>query len=429
MSSLEKNAPILMQLSTFVSKFKSINIDNNTLDQTAEVTADTYATAFSGIATEAFLSARKSKNLLFGEGSYAIWGTNIKTSLLGAIFFNALAISSTDFDEGHREAVGHPASAVVPVAMVLGEHLNKSQTEVLKSIIIGYETSTRFSKARSKEKITTYSTGRWAALGSATTAAYLLDLNTEQIAQALSNAAVLSPAMLGGSTDVSTGSMSKEGVAWAVQSGVQSAMIAGDGFSGPYLFIDATDDYDAEILLNDLGKTWLINSNYFKPYACCRWLHPALKAAEEIINSNSIKFGEIKAIRAFTFSRILDLVEHKYPKNSVEAQFHLPFTIALMLQFGEVKPGHFQTANLNNKDTISLVDKICLGADDKYSAAFPAKLQSRLEVEMNSGVKIIKEILIAPWENGIHPTQQELRQKFNKQLKGFAHLDWDSFFA
>ena len=251
-----------MQLSTFVSEFKSINIDNNTLDQTAKVSADTYATAFSGIATEAFLSAVKSKNLLFGDGNSGIWGTNKETSLLGAIFYNALAISSTDFDEGHREAVGHPASAVVPVALVLGEHLNKSKIEVLKSIIIGYEVSTRFSKARNKEKITTYSTGRWAALGSASTAAYLLDMGTEQIAQALSNAAVLSPAMLGGSTDVSTGSMSKEGVAWAVQSGVQSAMLAGDGFSGPYLFIDATDDYNAEILLKNLGKTWLINSNY-----------------------------------------------------------------------------------------------------------------------------------------------------------------------
>jgi len=429
MSSLEKNAPILMQLSAFVSEFKSINIDKITLDHAAKVAADTYATAFSGITTEAFASAEEAKELLFGQGKFGIWGTNKKLSILGAIFYNALAISSTDYDEGHRKAVGHPASAVVPVALVLGGYLKKSLTEILKSIIIGYEISTRFSNSRNKDKITTYSTGRWAALGSATTASYLLGLNTEQIAQALSNAAVLSPAMLGGSTDVSTGSMSKEGVAWAVQSGVQSALMAKDGFSGPYLFIDATDDYNTEPLLKDLGESWLINSNYFKPYACCRWLHPAISAAQAISEDQSFNINEISEIRIFSFSRALDLVEHKYPENTVEAQFHLPFTIALMLQFGEVNPGHFQAANLKNKNLILLIDKTHLETDIKYSDTFPTDLQSRVEIELNTGKKFVKEILVAPWENGSHPSQQQLKQKFDKQVEEFEHLNWDSFFV
>ena len=418
-----------MEISDFISNFKNIDIDKKTIEHAAMVNADTYATAFSGIATEAFRSAIVSSNLLFGNGDTGIWGTNKKTSLLGAIFYIALAISSTDFDEGHRKAVGHPASAVVPVAIVLGDYLKKSQSEILKSVIIGYEISSRFSSARNKEKITTYSTGRWAALGSATTAAFLLDLSPEQTAQALSNAAILSPAMLGGSTDVSTGSMSKEGVAWAVQSGVQSALMAKDGFSGPYLFVDATDDYDAEVLLKDLGVSWLINSNYFKPFACCRWLHPAINATQVILNNYSFETNDISEIKVFSFSRALDLVEHKYPENTVEAQFHLPFTIALMLHDGEVKPRHFQKTNLKNKDLILLMDKIHLETDEKYSAAFPAQLQSRVEIELNSGKKFVKEILVAPWENGFHPSEQELKQKFDKQVDGFEHLNWESFFV
>jgi 2-methylcitrate dehydratase PrpD len=428
MSSIGKNAPSLKGISDFISNFKNIDVDKKTIGHSSMLTADTYATAFSGIETEAFKTAIKSKGLLFGEGRFEIWGTGKKTSLLGAIFYNALAISSTDFDEGHRGAVGHPASAVVPVALVLGGFLKKSLSVVLKSVIVGYEISTRFSMARNKEKITTYSTGRWAALGSAATAAYLSGLNAKQISQALSNAAVLSPAMLGGSTDVSTGSMSKEGVAWAVQAGVQSALMAKDGFSGPYLFVDATDDYIADILLKDLGKSWLINSNYFKPYACCRWLHPAVKASGEIINSNTFKLNEIKTIRVFAFARALDLVEHKYPENTVEAQFHLPFTIALMLQYGEVKPGHFQKAELNNKDLVVLMDEIRLITDEEYSAAFPAQLQSRVEIVLNSGKKFVKEVLVAPWEHGFHPSLQELKQKFDKQAEGAEHRNWESFF-
>ena len=51
--------------------------------------------------------------------------SKLRLSLPGSVFYNALSISSTDFDEGHRKAVGHPASVVIPVALVLGNDLKK----------------------------------------------------------------------------------------------------------------------------------------------------------------------------------------------------------------------------------------------------------------------------------------------------------------
>ena len=428
MTKLKEKAPNLTQIAEFILRFKNANVDAKTLSHAATVTADTYGTAFSAIKTDAFKTAFSSIELLFGKGDFEIWGSNKGSSFLGSVFYNALAISSTDFDEGHRKAVGHPASAVVPVALVLGKFLNKTQNEILKSVIIGYEIGTRFSMARVKEKITTYSTGRWAALASAATAAYLLDLNSDKISHALSNAAVLSPAMLGGSTDVSTGSMSKEGVAWAVQSGMQSALMAKDGFSGPYLFVDDHDDYNSDILLAGLGNSWLINSNYFKPYACCRWLHSAIKAAEEIRNDEDFDLGEIEEIKIFTFSRALDLVSDKYPDNTVKAQFHLPFTVALMLINGRVSPEYFQIDNLSKSSVLSLIDKTTLLAEEKYTSAFPAKLPSRVEIKFANGRSLKKEVLVAPWEYGFHPSTAELKKKFELQTIGLSNIEWESFF-
>lgn len=428
MTKLKEKAPLLSEIAEFIYEFKNSIIDDKTLAHVSDVVADTYGTAFSGIKTNAFLSAIKSSELLFGQGDFEVWGTNRRLSLLGAIFYNSLAISSTDFDEGHRKAVGHPASAVVPVALVLGKFLNKTQNEILRSVIVGYEIGTRFSMARVKEKITTYSTGRWAAIATAATAAYLLDLSVDKISHALSNAAVLSPAMLGGSTDVSTGSMSKEGVAWAVQSGAQSALMAKDGFSGPYLFVDAHDDYNAEILLSELDNAWLINSNYFKPYACCRWLHSAIKAAEEIRNDEGFSLGEIEKIEIFTFARVLDLVNEKYPDNTVKAQFHLPFAVALMLIFGRVSPDYFQKDSLSKSSVLSLIDKTTLVAEEKYTSAFPANLPSRVEIKFANGRSLKKEVLVAPWEYGFHPSASELKKKFEMQTSGFHHMEWSSFF-
>ena len=428
MSNLRITAPLLIRLADFIHRFKELKPDRKTLNHTSMVVADTYGTAFSGIHTDAFQSALKSKDLLFGQGNFKIWGTEERSSLLGAIFYNTLAISSTDFDEGHRSAVGHPASAVVSVAMILGEYLNKTYLEIIKSVIIGYEIGTRFSMSRVKDKITTYSTGRWAAMATASTAAYLIGLTTDETSHALSNAAVLSPAMLGGSTDVSTGSMSKEGVAWAVQAGVQSAFMAKDGFSGPYLFVDDHEDYNSDTLLSGLRDSWLINSNYFKPYACCRWLHSGIRAAEEIRNTSDFSLSEIEAIKIHTFSRAIDLMDEKYPDNIVKAQFHFSFVVAVMLINGRLIPEYFRNENLKSDSILKLIDKITVEPDQNYTEAFPARLPSRVEIRYSKNKSISKEILVAPWEFGSHPDDSELKQKFDLQTKGYNHLDWDSFF-
>jgi 2-methylcitrate dehydratase PrpD len=423
----ENNNLYLNSLASFIVDFKNTQLDESSFDHVAMLVADTYATAFSGIKSMAFKTAFYSAEKLFGKGNFQIWGSNKKSSLLGSVFYNTLAISSTDYDEGHRKAVGHPASALVAPALVLGSDLKLSLREILKSVIIGYEIATRFSLARDPHKINSYSSGRWAALGTATTVSYLLNLNITKTMHALSNASVLSPHMLGGSTDVSTGSMSKEGVAWAVQSGLQSAMFANDGFSGPYLFLEDHDEFINDLLIKSLGESWYINSNYFKPYACCRWLHPALKCCSEIINSHKINISEIENIKVFAFSRLKDLISKKHPDNVIMAQFHLPYAIAVILLYNECGPVYFSDDFLRNSEIKKIIDKVEIIEDEKYTAIFPSELASRIEIKTKAAL-FEYEVLTAPWEYGQHPSKEELKQKFGMQTINTKHIDWNWFF-
>lgn len=413
MKSLEQKAPFLFQVCGFIHSNHAF--DEETILQAKKVIADTLGTAFSGVKTRAFQQALNKDIYELVNGNFPIWGTELKSTLSGAVFYNTLAVSSTDFDEGHRKAVGHPASLVVPLSLLLGQYLKKPFSEVLAAVIIGYEMGTRFSFARVPENISSYSTGRWGGIASAASAAYLLGLSIEQTVQALSNAAVLSPAMLGGSTDVSAGSMSKEGVAWAAQSGLQSALMAKNGFTGPYLFVDETDDYQKQVLVNNLEKEWLINSNYFKPYACCRWLHPAISAGIFIKENNLFSTEEIVKVKVDVFSRALNLISVTYPENMIQAQFHLPFTLASGLLFGEVLPAFFSDTFLNNKEIISLVNKVELQANEQYSTFFPARLASKVTLTLKDGKSFSKESFSAPWDADDHPTEDELFQKFVKQ--------------
>lgn len=424
---MKKLAPVLYQLSSAIAD-KNRTYDKQTFHQAARVIADTMGTAYSGVVTEAFQRALKSKKELFGDGGFSIIGTDKSTSLGGAVFYNTLAVSLTDYDEGHRKAVGHPASMIVPVAIILGEHLGVSKIEIFRSVIIGYEIATRFSNARIKEKITTYSSGRWGAIGTAATASYLLGLSIDQTMHALSNAAILSPAMLGGSTDVGTGSMSKEGAAWAAQSGLQSTLFSKADFVGPYLFVDDHDDYDKEILLEGLGKSWLINSNYFKPYPCCRWLHSAIVAAIEIKNKYNLKIEEINEIEVNIFGRAIDLIGNSYPQNPVQAQFHLPYCVAVGLLFGEVTPGHFTETNLSSTNILTLIDNTVVKNNEAYTGLFPKKLPSEVKVSTLSGKQFSEEVISAPWDADNPPSNESLYQKLIDQAGSEGIKLWNDLF-
>jgi 2-methylcitrate dehydratase PrpD len=425
MKSIIQKAPVLHQLVELLQT-KEVS-DPKVFHQAKRVVADTTGTAYGGIKTDAFQTAINTNNDFFGSGNYPVWGVDETTNLLGSVFFNALSISSTDFDEGHRKAAGHPASLVVPVALILGEKLGKTYTEMLKAVVIGYEAGTRFSYARYPEKVDTYSSGRWGAIASAATGAYLLGLNTEEFMHALSLAYVLSPAMQGGSTDVSTGSMSKEGVPWAAQSGLQSALLAQNGFAGPYLFIDAYDEIDKTKLIADSNTDWLIQSNYFKPFACCRWLHTAINLVIELKNDHLLAPEKIETIEVSIFERALNLIESKYPESVIQAQFHLPFTMACALLFDKVTPDEVSKKNLGNRSIHDIIDLIKLAPDERYSKPFPLKLGSKVLVKMKSGEAFSKSAMDAPWDASDPPSDEALFKKFKDLVGQGAEAIWKKY--
>ncbi|MBE9525036.1 MAG: MmgE/PrpD family protein [Chloroflexi bacterium] len=422
-------APVLYKIAHFIARNNLKDINPSIMHQANRVIADTMGAAYSGVKTRAFQIGLRNKNVLFGNGDHKIWGTDETSVLSGAVFYNALAVSLTDFDEGHRKAVGHPASLVVSTALSLGEYLRLSSDEIQKAVIIGYEIATRFSDARYKEKITTFSSGKWGAIGTAATAAYLLDLDIFETMHALSTAAVLSPTMLGGTTDVITGAMTKEGVAWAALSGLQSALLAKEGFVGPYLFVDEHNDYDKETLVATLGESWLIGSNYFKPFACCRWLHAAIEAGLQTIHEHQISPDEIDQIEVNIFDRAIKLIGNKYPENFIQAQFHLPYCLACALVFDSVLPAHFSDEILNNPKIRDLIGKIKIKPDQHYTSLFPGQLATRIKITLNNGASYSHEIMSAPWNADDQPTDEELYQKFCQQVGDESEKLWESIFG
>jgi len=72
---------------------------------------------------------------------------------------------------------------------------------------------------------------------------------------------------------------------------------------------------------------------------------------------HDLNIEEITTIEVNIFKRAIDLISNNYPQNPIQAQFHLPYCIAIGILFNEVTPKNFIEANLNNSKVLSLIDK------------------------------------------------------------------------
>src|SRR3546814_2099294 len=81
--------------------------------------------------------------------------------------------------------------------------------------------------------------------------------------------------------------------------GVSAGFLAMDGFTGaPALTVCSPR---VQNIWNDLGESWLILDQYFKPYPCCHWAHPGIDAALSLTRRHHIDPDDIESIEVHTF--------------------------------------------------------------------------------------------------------------------------------
>ncbi|MGQ9797115.1 hypothetical protein [Desulfosoma sp.] len=71
--------------------------------------------------------------------------------------------------------------------------------------------------------------------------------------------------------------------------------------------------------------TFAIERTYFKPYACCRWIHSALDALLALMDDHQLSGQSIARVDIHTFSRALKLNNDTAPPTMESAQYSVPF--------------------------------------------------------------------------------------------------------
>ena len=324
------------------------------------------------------------------EGKFRAIGTGKDVALKEAVFLNGLNGHALDFDDGTNSGIIHLGSPIFSLLLPLAQRYGKRIDNVLKAAITGYEASyTMAVSIQPRHKAMGYhATGTCGTLGATIAASYILDFNDEERFQAFAAACVAASGMLKVLDDGSE--LKPYNVAKASLLALTSLQLAKSGFighadplGGRGFFKMMTGEEDVELRPVLLNGTYAIMKSYTKPYASCRYTHPAVEAA--IHMRSLIKPEDIEEIDIKTYDLAVSGHDHTDIPGSYSAKMSIPYATAAGLIFGKAGLQEFSEEVVKEKNILELTKKIHVSADEELSAIFPGIQAAVVTIRTRNG--------------------------------------------
>lgn len=342
-------------------------------------------------------SARDMVAALSDGGRSTVVGAAMKAAAPSAALCNGVAAHALDLDDSHRLAAGyHPGATVVPAVLAVAEQEGADVPRVLEAIVCGYEAGGRIGRAvnPSHRYRGFHSTGTVGVFGAAAGSARVLGLDATQTAMALSVAA----SMAGGIFAFLDGLHPTKHLhaGHAAQAGVQAALLVRHGFTGPDHVLEGpegffrayADEARPELVTAGLHERTEILSNYFKPYAACGHAFTGIEASLQL-RERGVRTDDVTSIEVATY-RAAAVLHRRSPGTFQEAQFSLPFLVALSLAEGEVSIASVR-AGLGDQDLRDLASRCAVDEDRSMTEAFPGLRPTRVTVTLRDGSEVSEE--------------------------------------
>lgn len=360
---------------------------------------------------------------LEGTGRSTILGTSHKAPVESAALANGALAHALDYEDAHDGVLLHPNAPAIPAALAIAQaHPGVSGRRFIEAIALGCEVSIRMGAAlrSSIADFGWYPPPILAAFGSTVAAAKILNLNANQIRDALS--LTLCQATCSGEILYSPRSLIRAvRDAFPARAAVTSALLAQRGVTGfeyplegkaGFFATFARDQYDPRLLLDKLGESFEIERISFKPWPSCRGTHAAIEAALACrgVDADLHRRIEQVTIEGGPMLRMLaePAASKRRPDTAIGAKFSLPFTVAHALVHGRVGLQSFLPEGLSDANVLALAAKV----DVNITARGATDIGAHIHVELKSGSPREREVSI-PLGSPTHPlNKRELVEKF-----------------
>jgi 2-methylcitrate dehydratase PrpD len=305
---------------------------------------------------------------------------------LHAALFNGISSHVLDFDDTHLKTVIHPAGPVASAILALAEVQPTTGRDFLNALVLGVEVECRIGNAvyPAHYDIGWHITGTTGVFGAAAAAAKLLGLDEQHLLWAFGLAAT-QPV---GLRDM-FGTMTKSfHPGRAAQNGLTAAVLAAGGFTSAEASIEAkrgwahvlSTERDLTQITKDLGKSYEILLNTYKPFACGIVLHPAIDGCIELRNRHQLAAEAIDSIALTVNPLVLELTGKRTPRTGLESKFSVYHACAVAIIEGAAGERQFSDHAAQDAQVIALRERVSATAD----AHMPPEAV-RIDVQLRDG--------------------------------------------
>lgn len=324
-----------------------------------------------------------------GREEVSVFGLSRRVPAAHGALLNGTRISA--FEAEYSGHLSHTASTVTPAALAIGERDGLSGRDVLLSLIVGSEVGCRIGLSQTKaveEERGFHNPGVNGPLAAAAATGKLLGLDAQTQASAFGIAASHSAGLAEFAWD---GSMVKRlHLGRASQHGLESALLAMKGFTGPSTVIEGqfgllhafSPAPRLDQVLLELGDEWRLERSRMKMYPCKGHGQYVIPAIQKLKQLNEVETRAITGVHIKTSKpeRMLqDRYLNPYPTTHLGAQYSLPFVIAVALARDLDDPLQFDESVLDDKEILRLAPLVT------WEAVSPADDGSfRLELEVTT---------------------------------------------
>ncbi len=318
-----------------------------------------------------------------------------KTSCVLAALVNGATSHIVEMDDLHRESILHPACAILPAVLALGERQHSSGRDLILATSAGYEVGIRVALAvGTSHYYSWHTTATCGTYGAAAGAAKLLGLNEDQFAWALGSAGTQAAGLWEFLVECAMSKQLHPGK--AAMNGLLAALLAKEGFTGARRILEGdkgffratSKNFDEDKCTADLGKIFHGDRNSIKFHASCGHTHSAIDAVLLATGGKTLKPSDVAEIRIQVYQAAIDLLGNVEAKSPYLAKFNLPFCIATALTFGHVRLDDFDESRLANADIKNLMAKVHFAEVPELTKLYPRKWPARVTIVLSDGRKL-----------------------------------------
>jgi len=354
-----------------------------------------------------------------------IVGSRERLSVMNAALLNGTSTHALDFDDGHTNGSAHPAGPNFPAILAVAEEKGLSAKDVILAVVLGYDVMLRVSSAMHPTSATRgwHNTPVTGVFGAAAGVSRLIGNDAEQTLFALGLAGSFAGGLfefLGEGSDIKRIHPGK-----AARDGILCAELGRRRITGPTRVLEGKNGFykafveskvNWERLMQDLGSRFEIEDAYFKPYPCCRHLHPIMDGIVTLKGRHRIDPANVERIEAGSYA-VGARHNHVTWEPLLDAQMSMPCAAALALAEDDVTSASFKRGRIDRPEVQALIPKVNVYTDAETDKLYPKRRGGVVTLVMKDGSKLSERVLDPKGEGENLMSDADLERKFSSNCE------------